>query len=77
MMLFILVCAIFIFAVAMFGVAGLAVFSVAEIIASCEELDESPRDKDDDFVVRVGCALESMLKMPYSHVSASIGRNVH
>lgn len=77
MILFILAGTIFIFAIAMFGVVGFAVFSVVEIVASGEEIDESPRENDDDLAVRIGCALESLIEMPYSHVSASIGRNVH
>lgn len=73
MILYILVGLVVIFAVAIFVMVGLAVFSVTEIVASCEELDESPQDGDDDLVGRIGFAFESML-MPYSHISTSTGR---
>ena len=69
MILYILTGLIVIFAVAIFGIVGLAVFSVADILASGEEIDESPRDSDDDLVVRIGCALESLMEIPYSHIS--------
>ena len=74
MILYILTGFVVIFAVVIFGIVGLSVFRVAEIVASCEEHDESPNDGDDDLVVRMGYVLESMLRMPYSHISTRVGR---
>ena len=71
--LYILIGLVVIFAVAIFGMAGLAVSRVAEIVASCDEHDESPNDGDDNLVVRIGCAVESMLKIPYSHILTCVG----
>ena len=49
-----------------FGVVGFAVFGMAEIIVSGEDLDESPHDDGKDLVRRIGSALWAMLEMPYT-----------
>ena len=58
-------------ALTLFVVVGFAAFSMAWVLVSGDDLEELQSEDKEDLVVRIGSALESILKMPYSHFSMS------